>query len=173
MKESGGLVYTYEDFKAILEKQQFTKAALAVHEERCQADLLYGLFMQPETYVDEIEKFCFDFALKKNSPDLGKSVVFMNYKIKYESMMKQDYTLRVYHVLMTMAVIPEIQEIIKHAYTPKNLWGEYAVTHFENFLEKLKEIVQMMCNFHYKEMYASSIVSDFVHQARKAYLFEI
>jgi hypothetical protein len=174
MKEGGGggLVYTYENFKKLSETQQFTKSSLAVHKERCEADLLYGLFMQPEKYVSEIEKLCFDFALKKNSPDLGKSVMFMNYKKKFE-LMTNDYTLRVYHVLMTMTAIPEIQEIIKRAYTPKNLWGDYAVTHFDNFLEELKKIVQMMCNFHYKEAFAPSIVNDLVHNARKAYLFQV
>lgn len=172
MKESGGLTYTYENFKQLTETQQFTKSAVALHTERCESDLLYGLFMQPEKYLDEIESLCFEFALKKNSPDLGKSVIFINYKKKYESV-KTDYNLRLYHVLMTMVVVPEIQEIIKQAFKPNNLWGDYAITHYEQFLEELKKIVEMMCNFHYKEFYAPSIVFDFVHTARKKYIFQI
>lgn len=175
-----------EEKTTTMPPKNYNEMMIAVHRERCEADLMYALFQMPEkkvrmgTLVDCILFAFWEICAKKNNPDFDRSsrIAKAAAWLKTE---QADVPVKLFNILCMINREPELQDVIRSGFQarhPGNFWsvGENDKTntdwhrHFDWFLDRLSEMVEMTLNFPYNEIGIPTMVRDFVHEARKFYL---
>ena len=166
----------------------FQVQARAVEQERCEADLMYEIFMHPSrpislkdpstgqvtetTLIDRMLGAGAELIAKKYSPDYGKSRMITDSAAFLQSK-SADPVIKLFNFLFILAKEPEIQKLILSAYVidhPGNLWGANADIHFESFVKAVDCMVEKTLKWPCNELNIVEVVRNMVHAAKMVYL---
>jgi hypothetical protein len=157
----------------------YTRMAAQRERERCQGDLVYGLFRMPglpvpadnKPLIDFLVGTAYEFLEKKYSPDFGSNRVIAQARSFLTT--GNDTGIKTWFFLFVLARETEVQDFVRTSYRadhPGNLWGEHAPAHFDEWLAMLKAAVEQTLNFPCNWHNMKTIVSNMLSAAFRFYM---
>jgi hypothetical protein len=148
--------------------------AADLERERRDSDLLYALFTEPQRptkdgpLLDRTLRAALDLVNKKYAPTIGASRIVGEGQAWLRS--TQDATAKLFAFLCMLAREPELQELVRVAYRPGNVWAGRHEKHFADWLAELQRIVRQTMHWPCTELNMPRVMHDMVATARKAYI---
>jgi hypothetical protein len=143
-----------------------------LEQERCQADILYELFMHPTpAMVDPLLTTCLDMVTKRY--ELAPSRMWSAARNTTLQLMSMDMDLKVFRILFALAWMPEVKKLIIKACAPTSLlWStpQQAEQHVDALVTHLKMRFDEMLSGNMSEVSLPHQVPDVVCEARRLYL---
>jgi hypothetical protein len=180
--------YEKSKLEEIFQSLPYTNQAKAVEQERCEADLLYELFMHPDhmltlkdpstgavtemKLIDRILGVCIELVAKKNSPDYGKMRMITD-NLAFLRSPAADSTVKLFNFLFFLQKEPEIRAMMLKGYHvnhPGNLWGQGFELHFDDFMKRLDIMTEGTLNNPINPVEVVLCVRNLVQHTRKTYL---
>jgi hypothetical protein len=170
-------------------KNPFAAHAIAVEQERCEADLLYEILFHPNhvltlkdpatgqetkmTLIDRMLSAGYELMAKKYSPDYGKSRMIADSKTMYMQTPAADPTIKLFNFLFILAKETEIQALVLKGYVvnhPGNLWGANADLHFADYVKAVQGMVDKTLLWRYNMLDNAHVIRSMVYFAKVAYV---
>lgn len=156
--------------RKLADLQPFSKQTQALEEDRCTSDLLYRLFRNPKAIAPQLLCALIKVIEKKNDPDLKKSCMFRDAAAFLTEHAHADVRIKVFFILVILNKDTDAQIVMRKGYKQNNMWGETAISHFNQFLKRLQELVDNTFCSPFSEVNTPAIVRSFVVRAEQLYL---
>ncbi len=111
-------LYTRDALEALAARDEYCAIAASLHRERCQRDLLYALFEDPEgneRVLDRVLAACEKLVMKKYAPDISRSRPIAD-AWQYVLGPLADVHVKLYTFLFVLHREQEVQRVVLDSY---------------------------------------------------------
>jgi hypothetical protein len=132
-----------------------------IENQKCESDIMYCLFKRPHIVAPLLYEKFRELALKKNSPDLGQSRVFMDAMTFLSTHSRPHYTIMTFQILLFLCREDEAQEIISTTSGGEKIY---------KFVNEFNKHIENVFKMSFGESNIKWIVREFVDRAELIYM---